>query len=91
MDYDDLWSSGSDTLIRWDGLSNTHPATIPALTAATGQQSHGLSAAPVFTAPATADFTPGPSSPLIDRGIYIPGINDGFAGQAPDIGAVESQ
>ena len=89
MDYDDLWSNGSDTLVRWDGLSNTHVTSIPPLTAATGQQSHGLSAAPVFTAPATADFTPGPSSPLIDRGIYIPGINDGFAGQAPDIGAVE--
>jgi parallel beta-helix repeat protein len=90
MDYDDLWASGGDYLVYWDGLTNRHLATIPEVTAATGQQSHGISAAPVFTAPATADFTPGPSSPLIDRGIYIPGINDGFAGQAPDIGAVES-
>ena len=36
------------------------------------------------------DFTPGPESPLIDRGLVIPGINDGFEGVAPDIGAVES-
>jgi hypothetical protein len=45
MDYDDLWSSGSYALVRWDGLSNTHLATIPALTAATGQQSRDLNAA----------------------------------------------
>jgi parallel beta-helix repeat protein len=91
MDYDDLWASGGDYLVYWDGLTNRHLATIPEVAAATGQQSHGISAAPVFTLPSTANFTLGPSSPLIDRGIYIPGINDGFAGQAPDIGAVESQ
>jgi parallel beta-helix repeat protein len=91
MDYDDLWRSGSDYLVRWDGLSNTHLTTIPEIAAATSQESHGQSAAPAFVAPATADFTLTPSSPLIDRGVYIPGINDGYKGQAPDIGAVESQ
>jgi parallel beta-helix repeat protein len=91
MDYDDLWRSGSDYLARWDGLANPHLTTVPEITAATGQESHGLSAAPAFVAPDTADFTPGPSSPLIDRGVYIPGINDGYYGQAPDLGAIESQ
>jgi parallel beta-helix repeat protein len=90
MDYDDLWRSGSDYLARWDGLANPHLTTVAEITAATGQESHGISAAPGFVAPATADFTPGPSSPLIDRGVYIPGINDGYHGQAPDLGAVES-
>ena len=90
MDYDDLWRGGSDYLVRWDGLANPHLTTIPEITAATAQESHGISAAPGFVAPATADFTPGPSSPLIDRGVYIPGINDGYRGQAPDLGAVES-
>jgi hypothetical protein len=42
-------------------------------------------------APATADFTLGPPRSLIDHGVYIPGINGGFKGQAPTIGAVESQ
>lgn len=28
-------------------------------------------------------------SPLVDAGQYLPGINDGFAGKAPDIGAIE--
>jgi len=90
MDYDDLWRSGSDYLVRWDGLPNPRLTTIPEVTAATAQESHGISTAPAFVAPATADFTPGPSSPLIDRGAYIPGINDDYKGQAPDIGAVES-
>lgn len=91
LDYDDLWRTGSDSLVRWDGLANPRLSTLADVTAATAQESHGLSAAPAFVAPATADFTPGPSSPLIDRGVYIPGINDGYKGQAPDIGAVESR
>jgi hypothetical protein len=91
MDYDDLWRSGSDYLVYWDGLANRHLTTISEMSAATSQESHGISGAPVFVAPATADFTPGPSSPLIDRGVVIPGINDGYAGQAPDIGAVEAK
>jgi len=91
MDYDDLWRSGSDYLVYWDGLANRHLTTLSDVTAATSQESHGVSAAPLFVAPATADFTPGPSSPLIDRGVAIPGINDDYAGQAPDIGAVETK
>jgi parallel beta-helix repeat protein len=91
MDYDDLWRSGSGYLVRWDGLSNPRPATLADYTAATHQEAHGISAAPGFVAPTTADFTPAPSSPLIDRGLYIPGINDGYQGPAPDIGAIESK
>ena len=91
MDYDDLWRSGSDTFVTWDGLTSTHLTTLPEVTAATAQEAHGISAAPAFTAPASADFSPSPSSPLVDRGLYIPGINDGYAGQAPDIGAIEAR
>ncbi len=35
------------------------------------------------------DFTPAEGSPLIDAGVVIPGINEDFAGSAPDIGAIE--
>jgi parallel beta-helix repeat protein len=91
MDYDDLWRSGSDYLARWEGLSTVRLTTLADFTAATAQESHGMSIAPGFVAPATADFTLGPSSPLIDHGVFIPGINDGYKGQAPDIGAIESQ
>ena len=63
-------------------IANAHLTTIPEITAATAQESHGISAAHGFVAPAPADFTLGASSSLIDRGIHIPGINDGFRSQA---------
>ena len=36
------------------------------------------------------DFSLKPNSPAIDRGVFIPGITEDFAGKAPDIGAYES-
>jgi len=36
-----------------------------------------------------SDFRLRPDSPCIDRGVPIRGVNDTYAGQAPDIGAVE--
>ncbi len=39
--------------------------------------------------PSSGDFTLLSSSPNIDRGVLIPGINDNFKGTAPDIGAYE--
>ncbi len=35
------------------------------------------------------DLRPRPGSAVIDAGIYIPNINDGFSGKAPDCGAYE--
>lgn len=90
MDYDDLWRSGSEYLCRWDGLANPRLATLADFTAATGQEVHGISQDPAFVSPAAADFTPAPGSPLIDRGIHLPGINDGYRGLAPDLGAIEA-
>jgi hypothetical protein len=36
------------------------------------------------------DFTLAPSSNALDRGERLPGINDGFTGAAPDLGALEA-
>jgi hypothetical protein len=36
------------------------------------------------------DFTPAPGSEIIDAGVVLPGITDGFNGKAPDIGAYEA-
>jgi hypothetical protein len=36
-----------------------------------------------------ADFRLKPGSAAVDRGIVIPNVTDGFAGQAPDLGAIE--
>ncbi|MCB0118588.1 MAG: hypothetical protein KDD72_06135 [Anaerolineales bacterium] len=43
-----------------------------------------------MTNPAWGDFSLSATSPNIDRGVLIPGINDNYFGSAPDIGAFES-
>jgi hypothetical protein len=35
------------------------------------------------------DFRLRPGSAAIDKGVVIPNVNDGFAGGAPDLGALE--
>jgi hypothetical protein len=44
---------------------------------------------PGLTNPKYGIFTLQPTSPNLDRGVLIPGINDNFTGDAPDIGAYE--
>src|SRR5690606_19765839 len=39
--------------------------------------------------PAAVDFTLRAGSAPIDAGVHIPGLNDGFNGAAPDLGALE--
>jgi hypothetical protein len=86
LDYDDLWNAGANDLIRWDG---TRYSTLADFAAATGQEQHGLNVEPDFTDALAGDYTLAPSSDLIDAGLVIPGINDDYAGAAPDIGAYE--
>ncbi|MBU1221510.1 hypothetical protein KKF34_16045 [Myxococcota bacterium] len=45
---------------------------------------------PGLTDPDANDFTPATESAAIDSGALIPGINDDYAGSAPDIGAIET-
>ena len=40
--------------------------------------------------PETVDLRPAPGSAIVDAGCRIPGVNDDFAGKAPDIGAFEA-
>lgn len=54
-----------------------------------GLERHGLYRQPKFTAPSKRNFLPAQGSPLIDRGVRLPGINGGFQGRAPDLGAFE--
>ncbi len=44
---------------------------------------------PLFTNAAANDFSLQAGSPMIDKGVVIPGITDGYGGAAPDIGAYE--
>jgi len=59
------------------------------LRSTTKQFANALSVDPGFKNPANGDYTLNPSSSLVDVGIPLPGINDGFAGSAPDVGAFE--
>jgi hypothetical protein len=85
--WDDLYTTDPTRLVSWMGVRYD---TLAAYQAAQGQELQGLSAPPLLVSPPTGDFTPAPGSPLIDRGLAIPGINDTFGGTAPDVGAIET-
>jgi DNA-binding winged helix-turn-helix (wHTH) protein len=85
-DGNSLHSSSSLPLIQWLG---TPYGSLEAFRAATGQERAGFSGPPRLADPAQGDFSPASGSPLIDRGVRLPGINDRFKGRAPDVGAIE--
>lgn len=85
LDGDDL-DAGTPPLVRW---YSTDYATLAAFRAGTGQEAHGIAAPALLVDPAHGRFMPLASSPLVDRGMALPGVNDGYAGTAPDIGAIE--
>jgi hypothetical protein len=89
LDYDDLVTTLPGELAWWDGLPDRHLNTLPELQAATGQEMHGLNTIPGFVDPAGGDYALADDSDLIDAGLLIPGINDGFLGSGPDLGAFE--
>lgn len=85
FDYDDLFTTASNRFIQW---FRADFSDLAAFTQATGQERHGLTLNPRFVEPGNIQLRA--DSPLINRGIVIPGINDNFSGSAPDIGAFES-
>ncbi len=88
LDYDNLCNDGANDLVRWD---DTRYATLAAFSAATGQEPNGLNVEPGFANPAGGGYTLDAGSDLVDAGVIIPGINDDFVGDAPDVGAFEYQ
>ncbi len=89
LDYDDLTTTQAGELAWWDGLSDRHLNTLAELRSATGQELHGFNLPPGFNASSAGDYTLAVGSPLIDKGVPLPGINAGFSGAAPDLGAYE--
>ncbi|HEX5810101.1 MAG TPA: right-handed parallel beta-helix repeat-containing protein, partial [Anaerolineales bacterium] len=71
---------------KWENLNYT---TIRQLCTTTGLECSGYEDSPGLSSPAAGDFTLLSSSPNIDRGLLIPGINDDFKWNAPDVGAFE--
>jgi len=86
FDWDALHTPDPVRFVKWEG---TNHADLAALQSAEGQEMNGLEAPPLLADPAGGDFTPRAGSGLVDRGLILPGINDAFAGSAPDMGAVE--
>lgn len=86
FDYDALYTTSGALFVRWAGVSYR---TLGAFAAGTGQEPHGCSFEPCFRAAADGDYRLRHASPLIDRGVTIPGLNDDCVGSAPDIGAFE--
>jgi parallel beta-helix repeat protein len=91
FDYDDLYTTLSGKLAYWDGLPDRHLNTLAELRAQTGQELHGFNVLPGFANAASGDYTLAVTSTLIDKGVYLPGINADYVGTAPDIGAFEYQ
>jgi hypothetical protein len=91
LDYNDLYTTRSGELAYWAGLPDTHLNTLAELRTATGQELHGFNVLPGFADAGSSDYTLAASSALIDKGVYLPGINTGYVGAAPDIGAFEYQ
>lgn len=90
MDWDyDNWHTTRDASLphfRWETVD--YPS-IALLCASTGLECHGHESPPGFANPLGGDFTLMPSSPNIDRGVVIPGINNDYLGAAPDLGMYE--
>ena len=91
-DYDNLYSE-KGVLVqfgnRGNASLNTYYKDISEVFAGTGWLQHGISAPPLFLEPAVGNFRLSSTSPCIDKGVRLPGINDWFIGLAPDLGAIE--
>ncbi len=89
LDWDNLHTTMVNELVYWEGSGDRHFNTLVELQNETGQELNGISVDPDFADPARWDYALASTSDLIDAGLHIPGINDGFEGSAPDIGAFE--
>jgi len=85
FDYDNLFTTDPARFAAWNG---TNYATLAAFRQGTGQERHGWAVDPGFVDAERPRLRP--DSPLIDRGVRIAGINDGFLGGGPDVGAFET-
>lgn len=86
--YDNWFTSRDPSYPRFrrEGVSYNSLAQI---CSATRLECNGHDQNPGLANPRAGDFSLQGSSPNIDQGMLIPGINDGYFGRAPDIGSLE--
>lgn len=91
LNYDGLYTTLPGELVYWGSSAGRHMRDLATFQQLTGQELHGRHCNPDFADAAAGKYRLAPSSCLIDKGLVIPGINDGYAGEAPDMGAYEYQ
>jgi hypothetical protein len=86
--YDNWYTTrgSSGPHFKWASVNYN---TMAALCKATHLECNGYDNAPSLKDPTKGDFTLLATSPNIDHGVLIPGINDNYLGNAPDIGMFE--
>ncbi len=85
-DNDLLYTTATDRFVKW---ANERYDTLAELRDGTGQEMAGLEGDPLLADPGGGDLTLTAGSPAVDAGQPLPGINDGYDGAAPDLGATE--
>jgi hypothetical protein len=85
FDYCNLWAARGTPVLKWEGERYRTAADLPA---AEGFGPHNLSVKP-YARVAEDGRAEGLAEELIDAGVVIPGVNDGFKGKGPDIGPEE--
>jgi len=85
--YNNWYTSFTGPHFKWENLDIYNTAQ---LCSGFGLECNGHENLPGLVSPAGGDFSLLSSSPNVDRGAVIPGINDIYYGSAPDIGAIES-
>jgi hypothetical protein len=84
-----VWSNTGYTAAT-DVQNNIFRSYQPTPGTAGGTVSNNIGGDPRVEDPLSYDFRPRAGSPAIDAGTEIPGITDGYAGDAPDIGPYET-
>ena len=86
FDYN-LWYTprSSGTIFEWYKGAKKKLESFAAFKSTSDQEANGIFAKPSLS----SSFRPGSGSPAVDAAVRIPGINDGYNGSAPDIGAIE--
>ncbi len=85
QDYDLLYSTGSRLVAYQDGRYED----VDSYFAEQGQCEHCVEGDPLFVDAQGGDFSLDENSPALDKGLVIAGINEGFRGDGPDMGALE--
>jgi hypothetical protein len=86
LDYDCLYTSATAPTLRWNSVRYD---TLAQFAAATGLETNGVWGPPGFVNAAALDYYLRSNSPAIDKGVVLPGMNDGYVGQRPDMGLYE--